>query len=104
MAESHLLAMASVRENYGFVYIEAMSQACVPLAVANPVQREIIGDGGILVPESTPAAIAEGLAPAFEAVWLRSKAEHALRRFQQVHAPQRVASRIRDVVAGAIGR
>ena len=40
MRESHVLIMPSAFESYGFVYIEAMSQGCIPLALDRPVQRE----------------------------------------------------------------
>lgn len=97
MAEAHILTMPSSRENYGFVYVEAMSKGCIPLAVDRPVQRELIGDGGILVGAPTAEAIAEGIAPAADMSWVRGKARKALQHFKRVHAPAAVAGRFRDL-------
>lgn len=102
MAQAHILAMPSMRENYGFVYVEAMSRGCIPLALDRPVQREIAGDGGILASSAAPEAIAEVLTPALEMGWVQAKARKALQQFENVHAPAVVAARLRDVIAAAI--
>ena len=98
MRSSHILMMPSWFENYGFVYIEAMSQGCVPLALDRPVQRELLGDNAILVstqdPDEIGAAIKDALANRDK---YREKARRGLERFKAKHDSAVIASQFRDV-------
>jgi glycosyltransferase involved in cell wall biosynthesis len=92
-SEAHFLLLPSWFENYGFVYIEAMSQGCVPLALDNPVQRELIGECGILLKSQDADEMTQTLAQAIQARdEYRRKAMIGLHNFKTRHAPAVVAS------------
>jgi glycosyltransferase involved in cell wall biosynthesis len=103
-SEAHFLLMPSWFENYGFVYIEAMSQGCVPLALDNPVQRELIGECGILLKSQDADEMYQALKKAIQSreEW-REKAMKGLQTFKRRHAPAVVAAlfsaAIRDAYA-----
>jgi glycosyltransferase involved in cell wall biosynthesis len=99
MSEANVLIMPSAFESYGFVYIEAMSQGCLPLALDRPVQRELIGEGGILMAtqesEEIRALLKQVIA---EPDVYFSGARRAQQEFRERHAPEKVASQFHDVM------
>jgi glycosyltransferase involved in cell wall biosynthesis len=101
-SEAHFLLMPSWFENYGFVYIEAMSQGCVPLALDNAVQRELIGHCGILLKSQDAGEMTQVLAAAIQArEEYRQKAMIGLETFKTRHAPPVVASLFSAAIRGA---
>jgi glycosyltransferase involved in cell wall biosynthesis len=79
MTEAHYLLMPSEREEYGFVYIEAMARGTIPVAADSPVQRDLLKEGhaGLLVarqPEALADAIASGIEQPDRARLLASQA------------------------------
>jgi len=101
-AEAHFLLMPSWFENYGFVYIEALSQGCVPLALDNAVQRELIGHCGILLKAQDAEEMTQALRKAIQARdEYREKAMTGLETFKSRHAPAVVASLFSAAIRGA---
>jgi glycosyltransferase involved in cell wall biosynthesis len=100
MAESHILTMPSSWESYGFVYVEAMSQACVPMALDRPIQRELIGENGILVSAQNSDEIHSTLkhVMATPDVYF-AKALKGLESFRTRHAPEKVAAQFHAALA-----
>jgi glycosyltransferase involved in cell wall biosynthesis len=102
MAQSHFLLMPSSIENYGFVYLEAMSQGCVPLAIDRPVQRELIGEHGILVSsqqaEEIRTAMCQALADRNKSC---GKALSGLQHYKRKHAPEVVAQQFSEAIRAA---
>jgi glycosyltransferase involved in cell wall biosynthesis len=93
MSESHVLTMPSSRESYGFVYVEAMSQGCVPLGLNLPIQRELLGDNGILVSSQDAEEIRSALRHVMTARELYfEKARRGVENFQAKHAAEKVAA------------
>jgi glycosyltransferase involved in cell wall biosynthesis len=94
MTDSHLLVMPSSWESYGFVYIEAMSRGCVPLAIDRPVQRELLAGNGILVAKQDVTDIRTALEQACEArEELYCRARGGLREVANRHSSEAVAQR-----------
>ncbi len=56
-----LLVWPGVGEAFGMVYLEAQAQGCPVLAEDRPGVREVVRDGGRLVPAGDPAAFAEAI-------------------------------------------
>jgi glycosyltransferase involved in cell wall biosynthesis len=103
-SEAHFLLMPSWFENYGFVYIEALSQGCVPLALDNPVQRELIGHCGILLKSQDAGEMTQALSEAIQARdEYRQKARIGLETFKTRHAPAVVASLFSAAIRDAYG-
>jgi glycosyltransferase involved in cell wall biosynthesis len=101
-AEAHFLLMPSWFENYGFVYIEALSQGCVPLALDNAVQRELIGHCGILLKAQDAEEMTQALRKAIQGRdEYREKAMTGLETFKSRHAPAVVASLFSAAIRGA---
>ena len=93
MRESHFLLMPSWFENYGFVYIEAMSQGCLPVALNNPVQLELIGDYGILLSSQDADEMHQALSTAIQSPEIyRQKALEGLANFEAKHTPHAIAN------------
>ncbi len=100
LQQSHVLLMPSSWESYGFVYIEAMSRGCVPLAVDRPVQRELLGEHGLLVQSQDSEEIREVIRDAMRDTGrLRSMAEKGLEDFRVRFSPEAVAGEFRRVIA-----
>jgi glycosyltransferase involved in cell wall biosynthesis len=61
--ESHLLAVPSLFEGYGIVYLEAMGFGVPPLATTSGGASELIthGEDGLLVPPDDSDAVAEAI-------------------------------------------
>jgi glycosyltransferase involved in cell wall biosynthesis len=103
-AEAHFLLLPSWFENYGLVYIEALSMGCVPLALDNPVQRELIGHCGILLKSQNAEEMTQALSHAIQARdEYRQKALTGLQTFQTRHAPQVVAALFSAAIRAAAG-
>lgn len=99
MANSHVLVMPSSWESYGFVYIEAMSQGCVPLALDHPIQRELIGECGILVSSQDPQEINAALRRVVrERETFFRKALVGLSTFRTKHSPQIIAGQFHSAM------
>jgi glycosyltransferase involved in cell wall biosynthesis len=104
LQQSHVLLMPSSWESYGFVYIEAMSRGCVPLAVDRPVQRELLGEHGLLVRSQDSEEIREVIRDAMgDAGRLRTMAERGLEDFRVRFSPEAVAGEFRRVIAEMLG-
>ena len=56
-----LLVWPGVGEAFGMVYLEAQAQGCPVLAEDRPGVREVVRDGGWLVPAGNPSAFAEAI-------------------------------------------
>ncbi|WP_327053750.1 glycosyltransferase family 4 protein [Halomicrococcus gelatinilyticus] len=63
LAESHLLAVPSLYEGLGLVYLEAMAFGVPALATTAGGASEVVTDGenGVLVPPDDPAAVADAV-------------------------------------------
>jgi glycosyltransferase involved in cell wall biosynthesis len=93
MTTCHYLLMPSIREEYGFVYVEAMACGTIPLASDSPVQRDLLDDGraGLLV-ERNEEAIAEALRFGIESPdSARSMASEAFDLWHSRYAPAEIA-------------
>jgi glycosyltransferase involved in cell wall biosynthesis len=79
-----VLAYPSAYEGFGYPALEALV-AGVPLVAADaPSVREIVGDGGMLVPPDDPEALADGLARALGASGeVREAVERGLTRAER---------------------
>jgi glycosyltransferase involved in cell wall biosynthesis len=105
MEESHMLVMPSSWESYGFVYIEAMSRGCLPLALDRPVQRELIGPNGILVAKQDPEEIRAAVLQVIRSYdYYRERARSAADSFRTTHSPLHVANRFYDELHELCGR
>ncbi|ADM10302.1 hexosyltransferase-like protein 2 [Parvularcula bermudensis HTCC2503] len=61
-SRAHVLAVPSLRETFGLVYVEAMASGAVPILAAGPQQRELSAEGEVGFPVGPdPKAIAESL-------------------------------------------
>ncbi len=60
-AESDLLVWPGVGEAFGMVYLEAQAQGCPVLAEDRVGVRDVVGDGGWLVPSENPSAYAAAI-------------------------------------------
>ncbi len=104
LQQSHILLMPSTWESYGFVYIEAMSRGCVPLAVDRPVQRELLGQHGLLVGSQDPEEIRAVIRDAMgDVARLKRMAETGLEDFRMRFAPGAVAGEFRRVIGEMLG-
>lgn len=105
MSESHVLVNPSSWESYGFVYIEAMSQACIPLALDSPVQRELIGADGILVSSQSPEEIRAAVMRVLSErdLYFR-KSRSGLQSFRERHSAGVVASKFYEAILSTQGR
>lgn len=56
-----MLVWPGVGEAFGMVYLEAQAQGCPALAEDRPGVRDVVRDGGWLVPQSDPAAFAAAI-------------------------------------------
>ncbi len=93
MAESHVLVMPSSWESYGFVYIEAMSQGCVPLSLDRPIQRELFGGHGILVSSQEADEIRAAVSNVIEnRDQYVGKAAAGLVNYKWKHSPEIIAA------------
>ena len=59
--EGDLLAWPGVGEAFGMVYLEAQAQGCPVLAEDRPGVRDVVRDGGWLVPANDPPAYAKAM-------------------------------------------
>jgi len=64
MAAADVFVLSSVGEGFGLVVAEAMACECVVVATDSGGVREVLGDGGFLVPSQDPAALANALVAA----------------------------------------
>jgi glycosyltransferase involved in cell wall biosynthesis len=104
LQQSHVLLMPSAWESYGFVYIEAMSRGCVPLAVDRPVQRELLGAHGLLVGSQDSEEIGAVIRDAMGNVGrLKRMAEKGLEEFRVRFSPEAVAGEFRRVIGELLG-
>jgi glycosyltransferase involved in cell wall biosynthesis len=92
---AHILLVPSRFESYGFIYLEAMSRAAVPVVPDWEVQREIVDNGKCgMVVKPDAAHIAAAVETLASDGALRSRlAAAALRRFDSEYAPAAVAAR-----------
>jgi glycosyltransferase involved in cell wall biosynthesis len=92
---AHILLVPSRFESYGFIYLEAMSRATVPVVPDWEVQREIVDNGKCgMVVKPDAAHIAAAVASLAADGALRTRlAAAALRRFDDEYAPAAVAAR-----------
>ncbi|WP_197451936.1 glycosyltransferase family 4 protein [Rosistilla carotiformis] len=56
--QSRVFCMPSHGEGFGIVYLEAMSQGCVPIGSTEDAAAEVIGDGGVCVDLAQPDHLA----------------------------------------------
>ncbi|MEO8005633.1 MAG: glycosyltransferase family 4 protein [Betaproteobacteria bacterium] len=92
---AHVLLVPSRFESYGFIYLEAMSRATVPVVPDWEVQREIVDNGkcGVVV-KPDPARIAAAVETlATDGAMRSGLAAAATRRFDGEYAPAAVAAR-----------
>jgi|GEM_PF-4738895 len=61
---------ASLDEGFGFAAIEAMACGTPVIAIDNVVNREIVGDGGLLVPEATSVELSGAIRKVLRDPWL----------------------------------
>jgi glycosyltransferase involved in cell wall biosynthesis len=103
MKTSHVLAMPSKFEGYGFVFVEAMANGTVILAPHWEVQREIAdyGNAGIVCGVDAES-IAKSLSDACVSCSnLKKLASAGLARYRAHYAPSVVARRYAEVFASA---
>lgn len=99
MTEAHYLLMPSVREEYGFVYIEAMARGAIPLASDSPVQRDLLDEGRAgLLAERSAESIVEAIRPGIEnPESAKSLAAQAFALWRNRYAPTVVAQQYADL-------
>ena len=56
-----LLVWPGIGEAFGMVYLEAQAEACPVLAEDRPGVRDVVRDGGWLVPPQNPSAFAQAV-------------------------------------------
>jgi glycosyltransferase involved in cell wall biosynthesis len=103
MAQSHLLANPSLWESYGFVYVEAMSQGCVPMALDSPVQRELIGSNGILLSSQNPNEIQDALRQVIcHREVYATRAQRGLDSYLARHTTERIAAQFYEAIRSTL--
>lgn len=105
LRESHLLVVPSAVETYGLVYVEALSQGCVPVGPSWESQREIFAGGraGVNLPPSANARyLANVLADLIDNPSRRIQlATAGLSRFHQLYSREVVAPKLISLVEDA---
>jgi glycosyltransferase involved in cell wall biosynthesis len=101
--QAALFAMPALHEPWGLVYLEALASRCAVLGLDRNALAEITGGGkyGFLVPQATPAAIADALIHAFsDGEKLRSMAaagqEHCLSTYSWARTAALIRQRLVD--------
>jgi glycosyltransferase involved in cell wall biosynthesis len=100
---AHVLAVPSVYEGFGIVYLEAMGFGVVPVGSTEGGASEVIEDGksGFLVRPGDAARLAEVIQRlCADRELLRSRARAALRRFRQFPGWE---ARMKDVREWLVG-
>ncbi len=94
MNESHVFAMPSRFESYGFTFIEAMAAGCVVIAPDWEVQSDILDDGvcGINVKPSVDSVV-NALIKTFSVEDRVDLSLNAVRKFNNTFSPSIVANR-----------
>ncbi|HET7104889.1 MAG TPA: glycosyltransferase family 4 protein [Terracidiphilus sp.] len=99
LRESDVLLMPSFFESYGIIFLEAMSQAAIPVVPDWEVQREIVDYGAAgIVTSGDPLEIARKLEELLDDGNLRiALATNARKRFETSYAPEVVAEKFRSL-------
>jgi glycosyltransferase involved in cell wall biosynthesis len=88
----------SWKEQFGRVIIEAHACATPVIGTASGAIPEVIGDGGLVIPESDPAALAHALETLRTDIGRRSEMGFAGRRqVEQFYTWEQVARRMREI-------
>jgi glycosyltransferase involved in cell wall biosynthesis len=66
LARASVYVQASVHEGFGLSLAEAMLAGCIPVVTSAGSLPEVVGDVGVQVEDSSPAALGEAIARAFE--------------------------------------
>ena len=106
LAAMDLLVNASDHEPFGIVLLEAMAQGVPVLAVADAGPREIVvpGESGLLVPSSSPEALAEALRPLLADPELRLRLGRGGRdRVRERFTAEHMADRLQSKLEGLAG-
>ena len=59
--QAQYFVLLSVEEGFGMPYVEALSAGCQVVAIDQPLTREILGPGGILISEGSAADVIDQL-------------------------------------------
>lgn len=99
LRESDVLLMPSYFESFGIIFVEAMSQAAIPVVPDWEVQREIVDYGAAgIVTSGDPLEIARKLEELLDDGNLRiALATNARKRFETSYAPAVVAEKFRSL-------
>jgi len=93
---------ASWHEGFGMAVAEAMLAGCVPVVRDAGAMPEVVGDAGVLIPDSEPAQIAAGVRRALEAgpEGRRRARERILREFPLAARGERLRETLGRLLAG----
>jgi glycosyltransferase involved in cell wall biosynthesis len=91
------------KEQFGRVLVEAMAVGVVPIGSDSGAIPEVIGDGGVVIPENDPTALAAALAAAAKnPERLKQLAAWARARAQREYSPETFARRVAAVVRAVL--
>ena len=104
MKDSHFFAMPSKEETFGWVYLESMAQGCIPIAVDNPVQRDLFDDGraGLLIEQNASALVDVLLRAKRRLNCSKQMALHGCRWWNERYSPTSVAAQFHRFAQKAI--
>ena len=60
-SSAHVYVQASLQEGFGMSLAEAMLAGAVPVVTAAGAMPEVVGDAGVVIPEASAGAVAEGV-------------------------------------------
>jgi glycosyltransferase involved in cell wall biosynthesis len=98
MRSSHVFAMPSRFESYGFTFIEAMASGCALVAPAWEIQHDLLSNGasGINVTPEV-SEVRDALLKLKDRKLRMQMAQHGLDRFKSVHSERVVAERYAEI-------
>ena len=90
LQSADLFVLSTRRETFGLACLEAMAAGVCVVASDVPALRELLGDGGLLVPPGDPTALAEGIVQVLADDDLRLRLSAAGRRRAERFTSQRM--------------
>ncbi len=105
MASSHIFAMPTLADTFGFVYLEAMANGCAVIGPNTQPQSWILDDGiaGLMVKPTSVPALCEAIRSLVENPELRTRIALAgLKRFRSTFSAPVVAAQYHELFADAL--
>jgi alpha-1,3-rhamnosyl/mannosyltransferase len=103
MAGARVFAYPSAYEGFGLDPLEAMSVGCPVVSSSGGSLREVVGEGGLLVPPGDEAALAEALQRVWSDAGLRAELAVKGRKQAARFTWQRTAEQTQAAYRAAIG-